>query len=73
MLGFLHEFARLIVQPVPLDDRMHIDYIPTPVFTEFLRDHRFQAYRIDGLLYRSAMGRKGCNVVLFAGPNDVEG
>lgn len=33
-LGFLHQFAKLIVQPVPRDDRVHIDYIPTQIFSE---------------------------------------
>lgn len=72
-LGFLREFAELIVQPVPRDDRVHIDYIPTQVFTEFLRDHMFEGGPIDGLRYSSATGKKGANVVLFAGPQDVEG
>ena len=50
-----------------------MDYIPTQVFTEFLRDYPFRGGRIDGLRYRSATGQKGANVVLFAGPKDVEG
>ncbi|MCO6416065.1 RES domain-containing protein [Siccirubricoccus sp. KC 17139] len=72
-MGFLHQFARIIVQPVPRNDRVHVDYIPTQVFTEFLRDYPFRGGRIDGLRYRSATGKKGANVVLFAGPKEVEG
>jgi hypothetical protein len=72
-LAFLHEFARMIIQPVARDDRVHIEYLPTQVFTEYLRDFSFDAGRIDGLRYRSATGQKGSNVVLFAGPEDVEG
>jgi hypothetical protein len=72
-LAFLHEFARMIIQPVARDDRVHIEYLPTQVFTEYLRDFQFDAGRIDGLRYRSATGKKGSNVVLFAGPEDVEG
>jgi hypothetical protein len=49
---FLHAFAKLIFGPVASDDRTHIDYIPTQVFTEFLRGP------IDGLRYRSATGRR---------------
>lgn len=63
---FLHAFADLICQPVDGDDRTHIDYIPTQVFTEFLRDFPFADGPIDGLRYRSATGTSGANVVLFA-------
>jgi hypothetical protein len=72
-LGFLHQFAEMIVQPVARDDRAHIEYLPTQVFTEYLRDFPFVGGRIDGLRYRSATGTAGTNVVLFAGPDDVEG
>ncbi len=72
-LSFLTEFAELIIQPVPRNDRTKIDYIPTQVFTEFLRDFPFEDGKIDGVRYRSATGRPGTNVVLFAAPNDVEG
>ena len=72
-LSFLTEFAELIVQPVPRNDRTQIDYIPTQVFTEFLRDFPFEDGTIDGVRYRSATGEPGTNVVLFATPDDVEG
>lgn len=72
-LSFLRQFASIILQPVPRDDRVHIDYIPTQIFTEFLRDFDFEDGPIDGLRYRSATGEEGTNVVLFAGPSDVEG
>ena len=68
---FLHEFAALIAEPVAGDDRTHVDYIPTQVFTEFLRDYRFRAGPIDGVRYRSATGAAGANVVIFATQQDV--
>lgn len=70
-LAFLHQFSDLILQPVAGDDRTHVEYIPTQVFTEFLRDFRFSGGRIDGVRYRSATGLRGTNVVLFAAPEDV--
>ena len=72
-LSFLHRFANMIIQPVARDDRVHIEYLPTQVFTEYLCDFAFTDGRIDGLRYRSATGKKGANVVLFAGPEAVEG
>lgn len=70
-LSFLRDFADLIIQPVPRNDRTQIDYIPTQVFTEFLRDYPFEGGSIDGVRYRSATGQAGQNVVLFATPDDV--
>jgi hypothetical protein len=72
-LAFLRQFASMIIQPVARDDRAHIEYLPTQVFTEYLRDFSFADGRIDGLRYRSSTGQKGSNVVLFAGPDAVEG
>jgi hypothetical protein len=72
-LAFLHDFAAEIVKPIPRDDRNHIDYLPTQVFTEFLRDADFGGVRIDGMRYRSATGEDGTNFVLFATRGDVEG
>lgn len=72
-LSFLHEFTGEIVKPVPRDERTHIDYLPTQVFTEYLRDARFGGKRIDGIRYPSATGEAGANVVLFATQDDFVG
>jgi hypothetical protein len=72
-LSFLTKFAELIIQPVLRNDRTQIDYIPTQVFTEFLRDFPFEDGKIDGVRYRSATGHAGANIVLFATPDNVEG
>jgi len=71
ILSFLTDFSDLIVQPVDRSDRVNVDYIPTQVFTEFIRDFQFKGGKIDGLYYRSATGEKGTNYVLFAGQEDV--
>ncbi len=68
---FLHAFAGLIAKPVAGDDRTHIDYIPTQVLTEFLRDFPFAGGPIDGVRYRSATTMPGTNTVLFATQAEV--
>lgn len=70
-ISFLRSFAREISRPVPRDDRVHIEYVPTQVFTEFLRDSRFHGQRIDGIRYPSATTQAGANVVLFATQQDI--
>jgi hypothetical protein len=70
-LSFLREFSSLISEPVERDDRTHVDYIPTQVYTEFLRDFRFDGGAIDGIRYKSATDLTGANVVLFATSENV--
>ena len=72
-LAFLHSFAEQIAAPVARDDRVHVDYIPTQVLTEFLRDFRFEGGPIDGIRYPSATPVKGANMVLFADQDSVYG
>lgn len=72
-LSFLHDFAKVIIQPVARDNRTHIDYIPTQVFTEYLRDYPFDDGKIDGVRYRSATGEAGTNVVMFATQANLAG
>ena len=72
-LSFLHGFAAEIVKPIPRDEKNHVDYLPTQVFTEFLRDAEFGGVKLDGIRYPSATGKEGANVVLFATCGDVEG
>ena len=50
-LRFLRKFVDDITLPVELDGREHIDYVPTQVFTEYLR-FAFPA-RVDGLMFPS--------------------
>jgi hypothetical protein len=65
-LSFLRNFVEDLTLPIVLDGREHIDYVPTQVFTEYLR-YSFPV-PLDGLLYPSAQG-PGRNVVLFCGPD----
>lgn len=72
-LSFLRAFTADIVKPIPRDDRNHIDYLPTQVFTEFLRDVRLRSVTLDGIRYPSATGEDGSNVVLFANREAIVG
>lgn len=65
-IQFLHRFVEDLTLPVVLDGREHIEYVPTQVFTEYLR-YSFPA-RLDGLVFPSAQGL-GRNVVIFYGPD----
>jgi hypothetical protein len=71
-LRFLHRFTWLIRQPVERRERTVLDYLPTQVFSEFLRDHVFEDGTMDGVRYPSAIANAGsaspanANVVLFA-------
>ncbi len=71
-LDFLSQFAKLIGAAVTRDEGAHIEYVPTQVFTEYLRDYPFfDGHPLVGVRYRSATGIAGTNVVLFATQNDV--
>jgi HEPN/RES N-terminal domain 1/RES domain len=86
-LRFLHQFADVITQPVDRDNRTHLDYVPTQVLTEYVRDYTFTHGKVDGIRYPSALMPRteipndglfagvagGANVVLFATQADVVG
>jgi hypothetical protein len=66
-LAFLREFAENVGRPIARDDRVHLDYIPTQVVSEFFRC-RFKerdGTRLDGILYPSAAASGGRNAALF--------
>lgn len=64
---FLRFFADAISKPYVRDDRIHIEYVPTQVVTEWIRS-RFDAEREGsalGVLYKSARNSGGVNAALF--------
>lgn len=65
MLNFLHEFRTDIMKPVARDERVHIDYLPSQVVTEFMRDHQFKDGKIDGIAYGSTVHKNRWNVAIF--------
>ncbi len=70
-LKFLHDFSDDIMTPVPRDKRMHIDYLPSQVVTEFIRDYEFTGGKVDGIAYGSTLHSRGWNVALFLGPLEL--
>jgi hypothetical protein len=64
-LKFLREFARDLSEPVVLDGREHIEYVPTQVVTEYMR--WLPAVAIDGILFTSAQNG-GTSCIMFCGP-----
>jgi hypothetical protein len=68
-LIFLRYFFEQIKKPFRRDDRIHIEYVPTQVVTEWFRVW-FEPEgggRIDGILYGSARQSGGVNLALFIG------
>lgn len=65
-LGFLRGFARRIAQPIIRDDRVHHEYAPTQMASEFFRWKLKPDAPIDGIVYPSSKG-EGHNVVVFVG------
>lgn len=65
-LSFLHRLTRLMAAPVPQNDRVNVDYIPTQILTEFFRDYSFDEGQVDGVRYVTSLEREGANAVLFA-------
>lgn len=67
-IGFLYSFREEITKPIERDDRIHIEYVPSQVFTEYLRDiyRDIKGSKIDGVKYRSSLhGATSNNIVLF--------
>jgi hypothetical protein len=70
-LVFLRNFVESVSQPVIPDDRVHIDYVPTQIVTEFFRHSRAEGeQKIDGIVYPSAQC-KGRSIVIFASNDDI--
>ncbi len=66
-LGFLQGVRREISRPIARDDRVHVDYVPTQIVTEFVRTMiEVDGHRIDGIRYDSSRREVGTALVLFA-------
>lgn len=66
-LIFLRNFQEEISKPINKDEVEHIEYVPTQVFTEYIRHlYRDQSGNaLDGILYPSSKHRGGVCCVLF--------
>ena len=66
-LNFLLSISREISRPIARDDRVHIEYVPTQVVTEYVRTAvRVKGRRVDGIRYNSSRRNPGSALVLFA-------
>ncbi len=78
---FLEHFIKNISRPIRKSNS-EIEYVPTQVFTEFIKTTNFKSYYysqdgngnendvfIDGILFKSSVMKDGINLVLFRGPD----
>jgi len=65
MMDFLREFAEDLSIPIKKDHRLHIDYVPTQVFTEFVRFMMKgpKGVPINGIRYSSSRTGRPCWVI----------
>lgn len=66
-LIFMKSFVEDLRKPIKKDSRVHIEYVPTQVFTEYIKylyadDEQMP---VQGIVYPSARIRGGVSVVLF--------
>ncbi len=67
VLRFLNHISGEISKPIARDDRVHIEYVPTQVVTEFVRSRLTSGgQRIDGIKYGSATHKGHASYVIFA-------
>jgi len=71
-VSFLESFSDEISRPILKDGCEHIEYVPTQVFTEYIKYvYRDQEGRgLDGILYKSTVREGGINCVLFITKED---
>jgi hypothetical protein len=65
---FLVDFLKDFTRPIERTNRVHVDYVPTQVVTEFIR-HIFKdvsGKSIDGVVYPSSRSEDGKAIVVFA-------
>ncbi|CAH0496406.1 RES family NAD+ phosphorylase [Novosphingobium sp. CECT 9465] len=71
---FMHQFLNDFRKRIEKDERVHIDYVPTQIVTEYFRAYMKdrKGSPIGGILYRSASNTQGKCIVLFAEDADVD-
>lgn len=67
VVEFLHSFKIKITKPIQRDDCVHFEYVPSQVFTEYLRCIYLpnDKKKIDGIIYNSSLDGANNNIVLF--------
>ena len=71
-LLFLHHVASEVSRPIERGKRIHVDYVPTQVVTEFIRDQlTWEESRVDGIKYSSSVRPGHVSYVLFANQGNI--
>lgn len=72
-LIFLHSFARDVSKPVAHDDRIHVEYVPTQVVTEYFRSvfKTADGARVAGVRYSNSQHLGHASIVLFADQDNL--
>jgi hypothetical protein len=67
-MSFLFDFIDDFTKPIERNDRVHIDYVPTQIVTEYFRYVFESEYStpIDGVIYPSSKNKGEKAIVLFA-------
>ncbi len=64
---FLRDIAYDISKPIARDDRVHVEYVPTQIVTEYLRTVKsIDGRPIEGIRFKSSRHGVGNSLVLFA-------
>jgi hypothetical protein len=72
-LTILHAFIKDLSKPIKKDGREHIEYVPTQIITEFIRDFlKVNGQRIDGIYYPSSRNGKPACVLFIDNDNCVD-
>lgn len=74
VLQFLNHITEEISRPIERGERVHVEYVPTQVVTEFVRNRLTpDGSRVDGVRYRSSVRPEHVAYVLFADQGNVIG
>lgn len=71
-IGFLQNVSREISRSIARDDRVHVEYVPTQVVTEYVRAVlTIDGRNVDGIRFQSSRNRKKTAMVLFANRDNL--
>ena len=74
VLAFLHSVREDISRPIPQDDLIHLEYVPTQIITEYLKYFSsIERRAIEGIKYPSSVSPGHWSAVLFATQQNVVG
>lgn len=75
-LIFIKNFIKDLTAPIHRDGRVHIEYVPTQIITEYFRfpfsDKLSKDKRIDGIIYPSSKNGKNACVLFFDNEESIK-